>query len=467
MSSRPALLRKRSAAIKINRQQQKAPARPEDAMAGPFFVAFAAFLVYLYLHYSPIRDPRVELHTWFGEQGGWMSPHLSLVPSVKYHGNELVAKNNSNAAESIMIEHLDTILEIPTKLLFTMEKAKRTISTPKAEESIKRLISNPLDQQDVWIALDLMLECSKGNTSNWYPYMKLLPTSVPRLATFTWPELDLLQDDDLSSFAKAQAQFFKLAWNNGAGAALLRVATKEEEGSDCLTLDAYTHYVSVSASRAMILDEVKYLTPMADMINHADRNSTVAGSSNFQSYHELQGDKLVVRADRNFAAGASIFEEYGKLDNSLYVTAFGFVPKDNPYHCVMLPIPGNTDGSNHGEATVCVRRDGSIEHPQEESMFILAVLSPDCSTKEDCLAHPEREERVKAYIQKAAATKLLDASSKTTLEQDAALLTELKELEEGEETWNGMKKDRVRVAIDFRMEEKQMLAQLSKGDFKE
>jgi hypothetical protein len=93
---------------------------------------------------------------------------------------------------------------------------------------------------------------------------------------------------------------------------------------------------------------------MADMINHAPAPlfddlktvSTPMPSPLFTDNHvrDATDGSIVVKADRMIIqqhdSQQQIFEEYGQLDNSLYLVAHGFVPHQNPHHCVVIPAGG-------------------------------------------------------------------------------------------------------------------------------
>ena len=318
-----------------------------------------------------------------------------------------------------------------------------------------------------------MLECAKGDTSLWYPYRNVLPTStsnnnnnnsVPRLATFSDAELQLLQDDDMANYGKFQRDALTKVWNGVIKSEVIQPSSADDadNNNDCLTEESFYHHVGLSASRAMILDEIKYLVPMAEMINHANRprEDDDYETTKFQSYHKIENGKLMVYADRDFFPGDEVVEEYGKLDNTLYLTSFGFIPKDNVHHCVMLPLPNN---NNKASSSVCIHRDGSALGDDNQQLR----MSVCTSTKEECAARrnhnntPEREAReVQVYLRQAAHAKL--AASQTTVQEDEALLAELEQQStKDDDNWRGMNRNRARLALQFRTEEKKLLMHLT------
>lgn len=431
-----------------------------------FTVGFVAVVCYVslsqfHVHRPPTTlDANIAFQNWFRHQGGWMSPKLSLVSSVEFNGNGLVVSGGT-------LREGDVLLEIPMDLVLTKDKTIINFSS-SVQEAISQIIQDPLDQQDVWIAMDLMLQCAMGSNSIWFPYIQVLPSHVPRLATFSDQELHLLQDDDdMAKYGALQRNLLHQIWIRGVRSALLQQGQYQQEAIDirkrkaCWTELSFHRFVALSSSRAMILEnDTKYLSPMAEMINHADRPEAPTGTPTkaFQAYHKLENDKLVVYADRDFQSGDMIVEEYGQLDNSLYITAFGFVPLNNPHHCVLLPLPNSMDGA------VCVNREG---HMDEAVARNLAGELSNHNDNDDghcdattTTASPGEDAalRVRAYVKQVAQRTL--AASPTDLADDERLLQNLEETTPQGGEWRGMNRDRARLALQFRIEEKKALQQI-------
>ena len=456
----------------------------------PFAVGVVAFLAYMWLYQQQQQHQHqlliehdddqtrviAEFEDWFVQQGGWMTPRVSLVTSNQYQGNGLRTSGNIIQGYRLLEIPMELVLTQKTIMVTTQKYAAllRPQSYKIANEAIQRHLFDPLDQQDVWIAIQLMLECAKGDTSLWYPYRNVLPTStsnnnnnnsVPRLATFSDAELQLLQDDDMANYGKFQRDALTKVWNGVIKSEVIQPSSADDadNNNDCLTEESFYHHVGLSASRAMILDEIKYLVPMAEMINHANRprEDDDYETTKFQSYHKIENGKLMVYADRDFFPGDEVVEEYGKLDNTLYLTSFGFIPKDNVHHCVMLPLPNNNN--NKASSSVCIHRDGSALGDDNQQLR----MSVCTSTKEECAARrnhnntPEREAReVQVYLRQAAHAKL--AASQTTVQEDEALLAELEQQStKDDDNWRGMNRNRARLALQFRTEEKKLLMHLT------
>ncbi|KAL7563401.1 hypothetical protein ACA910_016499 [Epithemia clementina (nom. ined.)] len=181
--------------------------------------------------------------------------------------------------------------------------------------------------------------------------------TVPVLASFSNDELDVLEDPDLKNIALVERRLRQSEWeqifvmiqqhntNNNFAIA---------DDQTCLTPQLYRNCYAIVTSHCTIHGDPKnpkiVFNPMADMINHAPR---VDNTRSFHSYHLLKPElssstsssttlsTLVVLADRDLKD--LVWEEYNKLDNSIYILNFGFCPSDNPYHCVMLKLPTDDD----------------------------------------------------------------------------------------------------------------------------
>ena len=399
------------------------------------FIAFVCNVWLSHRHLLPTTpDANIAFQDWFRHQGGWISPNLSLISSIEFHGNGLVVSGGG-------LREGDVLLEIPMDMLLTKDKA--ILKFPAwIQDTISQTIQDPLDQQDVWIAMDLMSECAKGSDSLWFPYIQVLPSHVPRLATFSDQELKLLQDDDdMAKYGASQRHLLHQIWIGGVQSALLQqdnqknVAPADIRNRDaCWTESSFHRFVALSSSRAMILEnDIKYLSPMAEMINHADRPevTTKTPTNVFQANHKRENGKLVVYADRDFQTGDMVVEEYGQLDNSLYITAFGFIPVNNPHHCVLLPLPNPMDGA------MCVDREGRMD---ENAASILAA---QVSNPNDM--HATRKLAAAAHVKRVAQTKLV--TSPTDLADDEGLLKNLEETTAQGDEWRGMNRDRARLAL--------------------
>ena len=286
---------------------------------------------------------------WFTENGGYISPSVTLREFVDFGGYGLMAvsdntSNNQHTSsdDKNVLEPLDELYRIPPSII-TSAKSVYSIYhggprlvhqfQHRLNMALHHYFSSSLVQQDVIIALHLMVECSLGDHSNLRPYLDVLPQdTIPRLDTFSTEELALLNDQSLSQMAQDSKSSLQNGWNEGNLKSLVLEMSKSAqrhkqaantEKRTCLDFKSFHKYVSFVSSRAMVLRGTKYLAPLADFMNYAPRNDQRLSqeSLSFNLYHnrnEATG-VISVRADRSVQAGEQIFEDYGDVDNSLFL----------------------------------------------------------------------------------------------------------------------------------------------------
>lgn len=358
------------------------------------------------------------------------------------------------------------------------------------------------------IALYLMAECSLGTASELLPYLRMLPPDVPRLDSFDEEALQVLQDDYLANLARQSREELSTAWhNNGVKDIALQMAriviidsglSLEDvvvSRNECLTFESFHRFVAIASSRAMILEGgIKYLAPLADMMNYMPRYDNRAAGSNesFLTYHSRNSDgSITVRADRNVVAGNQIFEDYGETDNSLFLEAFGFVPHANPSHCAIIPpeiipqpsslpvelvdvlteqgilinrSPGNTPSASDA-GTLCISSDGVVADERMRTYLAATQLDEKegqqqkcidaCRRRKEmelisrqCTVYPGHKEAVGNLIHNLARQTYCQAS--TIIEEDTTILQQV-QLDDSRQN------SRKAIAVKFLMEEKRTL----------
>ena len=286
---------------------------------------------------------------WFTENGGYISPSVTLREFVDFGGYGLMAvsdntSNNQHTSsdDKNVLEPLDELYRIPPSIITSAKSVysmyhggPRLVHQfqHRLNMALHHYFSSSLVQQDVIIALHLMVECSLGDHSNLRPYLDVLPQdTIPRLDTFSTEELSLLNDQSLSQMAQDSKRSLQNGWNEGNLKSLVLEMSKSAqrhkqaantEKRTCLDFKSFHKYVSFVSSRAMVLRGTKYLAPLADFMNYAPRNDQRLSqeSLSFNLYHnrnEATG-VISVRADRSVQAGEQIFEDYGDVDNSLFL----------------------------------------------------------------------------------------------------------------------------------------------------
>jgi hypothetical protein len=482
-----------------------------SSLVSAVLIAIVAFAVRFWKHTS-LRDILPEdpkqrrfLH-WFHKNDGWLDPHLGLTTA---HSDDGFGSALTNHGEQV--EKYYQILLVPERIQISKESAVQEFRrlAPDIDREIQIIIYEQLSQDET-IALALQIESCLGEHSFFEPYLNVLPNeTLPLLFSFDNTELELLQDEALAEQARETSARLHQVWSQMLEpiAGVLATRAMKQQGlsindtttaaTSCLTQAAFNRFYAISASRSMILDGTKHLVPMADMINHHPRMDSKK-DENFESFHNIEfvdgSASIAVHADRRTPGGGSqLFEEYGKLDNSLYLVAFGFVPIDNPYHCallsskhfpilndpVLMGILQQVDPSWQTAGSVCVHRDGSVlEHVPYLAMYALDQSNGGDQVKahrQNCIdsytSGFDRQRIEQACIHQGLAA-LLDATTTnkifesaartalematTTLEQDLVVLARLEADSE-----SGLDVQRKLLAVRFRIEEKRLTREIA------
>lgn len=380
--------------------------------------------------------------SWLEQNGAIISPSVTIASFPEFGGYGLQAKvrseennirgdHDANHIDKYAIHHLEEMFTIPESIIISSQSIIQQFSS-NGEQQIQRFQTKLMSilnqyvpqsqmvQQDIIIALYLIVQCKLDAKSNFKPYLDILPTYIiPRLDTFNVDELEMLQDDELSDLAEESKSQLHSLWNSVELQSLLSLMIKltqesisvslDIDKSQCISFHSFHRFVSIVSSRAMVLHGTKYLTPLAEFANYKPRDelrriNNKLGQS-FTLYHERndRDGSITVRADRDVLYGNQIFEDYGDVDNSLYLEAHGFVPDENPFHCAVIPsnlIPSMKDVSNELQRamvalrimpernnipppSVCIFDDGLISDNRAEAYLTLVAMESNDNKSTD------------------------------------------------------------------------------------
>lgn len=471
-----------------------------------------------------IISPRVTLES-FPEFGGYGLKAKSKCEMNNGEKDELIKQtctiddNDTDDSKEIAIQYFDEMFTIPESIIMSTKSILHEFTSSNFKISnfqsrMTKLLSGHIVyssymvQQDVVIALYLMTQCALDDKSRFKPYMDILPQyNIPRLDTFDDDELAMLQDDFLSTLAKESLTQLQSIWDSNdlhkILSEMMKTATNgannvnKDTYSQCMSFSSFHKFVSIVSSRAMVVQGHKYLTPFAEFANYqarVDDRKQLKGRMNqsFLTYHarDQSNGSITVRADRNVHFGQQIFEDYGDIDNSLYLEAHGFIPDENPFHCAMIPmalvpdprqlsimtqkalvslklLPEVNGGESH-LPSVCILDDGSISDSRANAYLTVAALDfidenelvrkcrEALSIQDDeliqlqCLHYENHYKYVQQFIEHLSAKTL--CASATTLEDDMTLLNSILNAE-------NRKKDMAKklIALKFRIADKKIL----------
>jgi len=467
--------------------------------------------------------------SWLVKNGSNISSHVTLAEFQEYGGYGLLALQPSGSSKGgdkaqddekeqsphVVIRELDDLFTIPRNIIISADYVLDNFSSNRdrmIQMVTKGFPHSFLVQQDAVIAIFLMEQCGLGSNSKFKPYLDILPQEIiPRLDTFVEEDLLFLNDEYLAKIAREGRERITNFYHDQEFQTLLRRTVMKKfpnhnSTMSCFDFESFHRFMAIVSSRAMVLNGRKYLTPLADMVNYkprSDERIKSGATQLFTLYHGLNDldGSITVRADRDVSVGEQIFEDYGDLDNSLYLEAHGFVPDVNPFHCATIEgrqymfnrtTSGNLDetekklihvmhelgllrsslkGDFHYDDGVydlipdfCIKQDGSIDNNDALKMLTIAALSqvPEliercikAPTKDimelECLHYLNKTERRRQLVQRMARQKYCD--QKDALENDESLLHSLESLR-----WKEKVSTQRILALKFRIEEMKTLS---------
>ena len=323
---------------------------------------------------------------------------------------------------------------------------------------------------------------------------------------FSKEELAMLQDAQLNDLAMQSKDNIRRIWfSNDLQSLVLAMLKYQNQHSDLedydeqsISLESFHKYLTITGSRAMVLNGKKYLTPMPDFTNYsprpAENDDRKIGeqSYSFNLYHyftNYDGNKkgsMIIRADRSTSRGMQVFEDYGENDNSLYIEMFGFIPQENPFNCAILDLNRyysetiialfdrlnlvQVDSSIRkvkSWPSACVLEDGTLSHPYAEKFFAVASLADNKSQQQQCEDAIKSQDseyitiscfRYSGFKEKVK-TSINDAAKYTLNLKPTSLISDLEYLHSASSlTQNSV------TALLFRIREKGILSKILNGE---
>ena len=478
--------------------------------------------------------------SWFVTMGGSISSSVTLHSFPDYGGfglkaietiscsddeiqngmNEKTTQKGKNCSYG-GIEYMQELFTVPNKIITSTDtvmtkynmlltkverKSNNSMKKVNFQKHLQQILDHRFSQhhnmitQDIIIALELMVQCSLNKYSHMHPYLDILPKQINRLDMFHPDDLNLLQDELLAALGKESKHNIKQIWfedglqqlwhqmfhhtvtNKNSKLTINDIDQKRKQ--ECSQFESFHKFVGIVSSRAMVINGKKFLTPMADMINYGPpiHDSSIQA---FTKYHQQRDDgSIVVRADRRVNPDDQILENYGNVDNSLFLEAHGFVPYYNPFHCAILSSHTFPAFHTLSESTkkiliqlkiiketdmvaldVCVDAGGKIQDKKAFAYSAILGINDDpqllskcmqSSTNGDtesitmhCFRYEGHQKRILKIIQNAA--KLSLEKKETSLQDDLILLQKYQT--DGIE----MKS----LALKFRIEEKKLLHKIT------
>jgi len=332
----------------------------------------------------------------FQSYGGWglalplpsnITEQQQMTDECQIIEDEQQYSTNISTSNTPIIRHLDPLFTVPSTIIISVSSILQEYAYPRSPQylptfysQVNKILNKAFPQgtglaargmglveQDVVIAMYLMVEeCQHHHThlfnnnedSYWGRYLDVLPQyTIPRLDTFDDDAYAALKDENLEYVGRRSRHLLEQMYNMSPSEGQVSLSSvvrdmiqlKKNESETipdtCVSFDTFHRFVGITSSRAMVLKSVKYLTPLAEMINYSPKVKESKDWINapFDLYHTLSEDgSITVRSDRDIFisttddSAVQIFEDYGPVDNSLFLEAHGFVPYENPNNCAKI-----------------------------------------------------------------------------------------------------------------------------------
>jgi len=270
---------------------------------------------------------RLEVFSrWLTARDGVMISGKVSVKPFEGFGNGISADGHILRGEEVM--------RIPKQVIISKETIHSSSLGGKA------LVEALEHKPDNLLAAFLLLEKAKGLASNWFPYLQVLPESVPAVWLGNEEDLAMLGNEIL---AKRLANFANVVGMEHGEIQSSILKALELDGvlgnsEFAISLDSFRWAISIVESRALNLNGEKYLTPLVDMFNYEANLMPRSGNGGdyFLQHHQVTSSHVIVFADRDALPGTQLFMDYGDNPSEVYLTHHGFVPDYNQFECVQI-----------------------------------------------------------------------------------------------------------------------------------
>lgn len=349
----------------------------------------------------------------------------------------------------------DLLMSVPMKTVMCRENILKEF--PKEQRELIEKIEN----ESHFIALYLMRERAKGESSEWYKYIKMLPKHPKSTLFFTDEDLDELQNPEskktlsyhreqlISKFRGYELVHYPEAFFYDIPDLVSKYGTVED----------FKWAMAIMNARAQTVNEKIYLVPLADFFNvNIDERSELESNAviAYQQTHLIEGDYFNVYAATAVKRSNQIFLDMGMLPNDAYLENYGISSENNPYDCINAGLPGIVKeenpiydeqdyiakkfGFNEKEPTICIR-PSEVMRKSVQTFLIIRTMNmtsiDHCksvlkkyhnhineSTINECFYLPEagtnRTQALNEFVEYLVGGLRVFA---TTIEQDKKLLT--------------------------------------------
>ena len=212
---------------------------------------------------SASKHLRAAFLRWFRDIGG-RAPNITLDQVTADGGTGIVATSD--------IEVESPMMSIPMDYVIWEQTIASRIRDMRhqGQQNVKAALRS-LKSDDDLMTLFLMYEASQGNQSDWYPYLRLLPSrdNIHLPVFFDEREIIALQDSYMINAVRSQQDRLNRKYHMIKPAVLnLFAHVPAAERAAHVSQENWMYWETIVGSRALIIKGRRYLVPFADMFNY-------------------------------------------------------------------------------------------------------------------------------------------------------------------------------------------------------
>lgn len=259
-----------------------------------------------------------EILLWAKAQGLEMEESLFEIDYDPKSGATMIAKRHLDLHE--------LIISVPKSMWVHHKRALASDIGPyllHLEENLRTIVY-------------LMRQKLKGDASDIWPYIQLLPSQPSSLLYFEDEDFEVFHNDMFKRWKKFTMSTYYTEYNGTfAGEDGLCVAHPQVFNCSEYTFDLYLWASLILYSRYFNVDGVDGITgvmlPVADLINHNSASLCNQDDDGFTFVHDTNTHEYVLKANEPFKKGSPLGICYNPRTNTALLSEYGFAMPNNRY----------------------------------------------------------------------------------------------------------------------------------------
>jgi len=368
---------------------------------------------------------------YISDKSSWGVPGHSLVVAnetmddYEPSGRGLLARREITQGQPLF--------SIPEELVMTKEKAKKTLGSGLVTDDMDEFIA---------LALLLIVERGKGDTSFWKPYLDIIPQDEELNPLFRWKDEEkaLLKGSPALVAAESLKQKLKDEFAYVSANIIAKNPEvfnnlpeyKASKAKSKIDFELWEWAFAVLFSRAICFPSTNdlALVPYADLLNHNSFCSTFFDVQTDGFFNKQRN--VVLYTDRNYKQTEQVYVTYGQKSNAELLLLYGFVVERNPFDSVDICVSLNEKDPTYKKKLQILQDSGTEvaprfplfqdRYPKELIEFLRFCVATEKELDADFGEYisAENEQAVANAIIEACEDALVQYPN--TMEEDEALL---------------------------------------------